>query len=95
VLFIRIVETDLLDTHTKELLNEVSSEKGLFSEFLVITDTIKKIVRYFPTVFELEMFNTEKPELIKFQKFYEKRKELLDFQSIFDHYVYLKHGELQ
>jgi hypothetical protein len=94
-LFRQDVETDLLDTHTKELLNEVSSEKGLFSEFLVITDTLKKIVRYFPTVFELEMFNTEKPELIKFQKFYEKRKELLDFQSIFDHYVYLKHGELQ
>ena len=88
------METELLDQHSKELLNQVSSEKGVYGEFLAISDQLKKIIRFFPTPFEFELFNTDKWELLKFQKFYEKRKEILDFQDIFEHYVYLKHGEL-
>lgn len=92
-LFRQDVETDLLDQHSKALLNQVSSEKGIYGEFLIISDLIKKIVRYFPTKFEFELFNTDKWELLKFQKFYEERKNIMDFQEIFDQYVYLKHGE--
>ncbi|MEA9358453.1 hypothetical protein SHI21_19610 [Bacteriovorax sp. PP10] len=94
-LFRQDVETELLDSHSSELLNQVSSEKGIYGEFLVITDTVKKIVRYFPTLFEFELFNTDKWEVLKFEKFFEERKGILDFQSIFDRYVFLKHGELQ
>lgn len=94
-LFRQDVETELLDKHSGELLNQVSSVKGVYGEFLIITDTIKKVVRYFPTLFEFELFNTDKWEFLKFEKFNEERKEILDFQTIFDRYVFLKHGEIQ
>lgn len=93
-LFRQDVETPLLDNHAKELLNQVSSEKGTYGEFLVLSDLIKKIVRYYPDQFEFEQFNTDDWQLSKFQKFYEERKEIMDFQEIFDRYVYLKYGEL-
>ena len=72
----------------------MASLKGFYSEFLLISDQIKKIVRFYSTPIEFEMFNTDKWELIKFQKFHEDRKDVLDFQEIFDQYVYLKHGEI-
>ena len=93
-LFRQDAETDILDSHSFELLNHVASLKGFYSEFLLISDQIKKIVRFYSTPIEFEMFNTDKWELIKFQKFHEDRKDVLDFQEIFDQYVYLKHGEI-
>ncbi|NOT78465.1 MAG: hypothetical protein HOP07_05620 [Bacteriovoracaceae bacterium] len=93
-LFRQDVKEETLSTHTYELLNQVASDKGFYSEFLLLSDQIKKIVRFYSNPIEFEMFNTDNWELIKFQKFYEDRKEIMDFQEIFDHYIYLKHGEV-
>lgn len=93
-LFRQDVNAETLSHHIYELLNQVASDKGFYSEFLLISDHIKKIVRFYSTVIEFEMFNTDNWELSKFQKFYEDRKEIMDYQEIFDHYIYLKHGEV-
>jgi len=93
-LFRQDVREETLPTHIYELLNQVASDKGFYSEFLLISDQIKKIVRFYSTPIEFEMFNTDNWELTKFQKFYEDRKDIMDYQEIFDHYVYLKHGEV-
>lgn len=76
----------------KIILDNINSKKGEYSEFLVLSDTIKKIVRFYPTPKELYLFNTEKSELLKFEKFERERSGVLEFREIFDQYVYLMTG---
>ncbi len=92
-LFRQDIKEGILSTHSYDLLNQVASDKGFYSEFLLLSDQIKKIVRFYSTSIEFEMFNTDNWELSKFKKFYEDRKEIMSYQEIFDHYIYLKHGE--
>jgi hypothetical protein len=70
-----------------------SCNKSNVSEFLVLSDSIKKIVRFYPTPKELYLFNTEKSEALKFEKFERERTGILEFREIFDQYVYLMTGE--
>ncbi len=78
----------------KTILDKVNSKKGEYSEFLVLSDTIKKIVRFYPTTKELYLFNTEKSESLRFEKFERERSGILEFREIFDQYVYLMTGEI-
>jgi len=78
----------------KKVLDNVNSKKGEYSEFLVLSDTIKKIVRFYPTPKELYLFNTEKSESLKFEKFEQERIGIWEFKEIFDQYVYLMTGAI-
>lgn len=78
----------------KTILDKVNSKKGEYSEFLVLSDTIKKIVRFYPTTKELYLFNTEKSESLRFEKFERERSGILEFREIFDQYVYLMTGAI-
>lgn len=92
-LFKQEVLGDYLNDEVKSLLEKVNSKKGEYSEFLVLSDSLKKIVRFYPTKDELYLFNTEKSESLKFERFFEERNMLLDFKEIFDQYVQLTTGE--
>jgi type IV secretory pathway VirB4 component len=92
-LFKQEVLGDYLSDEVKCLLEKVNSKKSEYSEFLVLSDLLKKIVRFYPTKDELYLFNTEKSESLKFERFFEERNMLLDFKEIFDQYVQLMTGE--
>jgi hypothetical protein len=77
----------------RPLLEQVNSKKGEYSEFLILSDTIKKIVRFYPTKKEFYLFNTEKSESLKFERFESERASIMEFNEIFDQYVYLMTGE--
>jgi type IV secretory pathway VirB4 component len=91
-LFKQEVLGDYLNESVKMFLEEVSSKKGEYSEFLVLSDSIKKIVRFYPTQMELCLFNTEKTESLKFERFEKERQGLLEFKEIFNQYLYLITG---
>ncbi|MDO9183796.1 MAG: hypothetical protein Q7U04_15380, partial [Bacteriovorax sp.] len=91
-LFKQEVLGDYLNDDVKLLLEKVNSKKGEYSEFLVLSDLIRKIVRFYPTELELSLFNTEKSESLKFEKFEKERVGILEFKEIFDQYVYLLTG---
>lgn len=93
ILFKQVVLGDYLNDEEKYFLDQVNSKKCEYSEFLVLADTIKKIVRFYPTSLELYLFNTEKSESLKFEKFHEERQGLLEFKEIFDQYQFLMTGE--
>jgi type IV secretory pathway VirB4 component len=91
-LFKQEILGDYLTDDAKVFLEEVNSKKGEYSEFLILSDLIKKIVRFYPTSFELYLFNTEKNESVKFERFEKERVGLLEFKEIFNQYVYLMTG---
>ncbi|MFA6236076.1 MAG: hypothetical protein WC635_02010 [Bacteriovorax sp.] len=92
-LFKQEVGGDYLSDEVKPFLDQVNSIKGKYSEFLIVSDLIKKIVRFYPTPLELFLFNTEKCESRKFEKFEKERHGLLEFKDIFNQYLYLITGE--
>jgi hypothetical protein len=92
-LFKQEVLGDYLSEGVKTFLDSVSSKKGEYSEFLILADSIKKIVRFYPTRKELYLFNTEKSEALKFERFEKERQGLLEFKEIFNQYVYFMTGE--
>jgi hypothetical protein len=91
-LFKQEVLGDYLNKDALTFLEQVNSKKGEYSEFLVLSDNIRKIVRFYPTQLELYLFNTEKSESLKFEKFEKERHGLMEFKEIFDQYVYLISG---
>lgn len=91
-LFRQEVLGDYLRSEVKTFLEQVNSKKGEYSEFLVLSDLIKKIVRFYPTPMELCLFNTEKSESVKFERFEKERLGIMEFKEIFDQYLYLITG---
>ena len=91
-LFKQDVLGDYLSNDVKSFLSRVSSEKGEYSEFLVLADQIRKIVRYYPTQSELCLFKTEKSESLKFERFEKERSVIMEFKEIFEQYVYFLTG---
>ncbi len=92
-LFKQEILGDYLNEEVKTFLEQVNSKKGEYSEFLVLSDLIKKIVRFYPTKKEFYLFNTEKNESVKFERFEKERFGLMEFKEVFDQYLYLLTGE--
>jgi hypothetical protein len=93
-LFKQEVLGDYLSEEAKIFLEKVNSKKGEYSEFLVLSDLVKKVVRFYPTQLELCLFNTEKNESLKFEKFEKERLGVLEFKEIFNQYVYFLTGSI-
>lgn len=91
-LFKQEILGDYLSVEVKSFLEQVNSKKGEYSEFLVLSDTLKKIVRFYPTSLELYLFNTEKSESLKFEGFEKERLGLMEFREIFNQYHYFMTG---
>jgi len=85
---------EFLSEHQKELLTSLHSKKGVYSEFLILSDFHQKICRFYSSPFKFYLFNSDKSERDKFEKFKREREELIDFKEIIHQYVYLKTGEL-
>jgi len=86
---------EFLSEQQKEMLLTVQSKKKVFSEFLLISDFHQKICRFYSSPFKFYLFNSDKGERDKFDKFRKEREALLDFKEILHQYVYLNTGELQ
>ena len=82
----------MINEELKTIVGNVNSKKGEYSEFLVLSDTIKKIVRFYPTTQELYLFNTEKSESVKFERFEKERRGIMEFKEIFNQYLYFMTG---
>lgn len=80
--------------HEIDLIRTVNSEKGNFSEFVIIAQDgeKKKIARYYATALEYAIFNTSKSDQIKWSKFKDKYHDLFTVKEIMNAYVVLNGG---
>src|SRR5690606_12953772 len=50
--------SEFIDSHAKSILDSVQSIKGVFSEFLLLTERIKKPVRFYPEPLEYQVMTS-------------------------------------
>jgi conjugal transfer ATP-binding protein TraC len=63
---------EYLDSDEVKLIKSLRSSKGNYSEFRIVTDFYKKILRYYPTFKEYELFTTDYFEIQNQNAFLEK-----------------------
>lgn len=74
-----------------ELISSVNSNKGNYSEFVILAQDgeKKKIARYYASPLEYAIFNTSKSDLIRWNKFKDKYSDLFSMKEIMNAYLVL------
>ena len=80
-----------MDEHSIDLLNGVQSEKGNFSEFLLLSETLKKIMRYYPSEIEYELFTSDKNDNNSLEEYLEETQKYFGFKKSIINYTSLKY----
>ena len=83
-------ESEFLDQHAKNLLDTILSKKGEYSEFLLMTDTIKKPLRFYPTELEYEIFTSDREDAKAFENYMEKAGQYLGFKEALINFTKIK-----
>ena len=79
-------ESKYLDREQIQALSKCQGIKGEYSEFLYLSDTKTKRLRYSQTDLERVLFNTEKEENQRFFNFYRENKDFYSFKEIIKRY---------
>lgn len=81
-----------IDEFDKEQIQNLTTVKGHFSEFYYKNETIRKVLRYYPTIKELEVFNSEKYEKSKLIKFIEDNKKYFSIDECINIFIRNKYA---
>ncbi|MBD66521.1 MAG: hypothetical protein CME62_15015 [Halobacteriovoraceae bacterium] len=82
---------EFVDEHSIDLLSGVQSEKGNFSEFLLLSETLKKIMRFYPSEIEYEIFTSDKNDNNSLEKYLEETQRYFGFKKSIINYTSLKY----
>ena len=82
--------SEFIDNQTIDLLDGIYSKRGEFSEFLLLSEDIKKPARFYSTPLEYELFNTSKDDVLKFNTYLKEYNKYLTFKECIHNYTALK-----
>jgi len=83
-------ESEFIDPITKSLLDEILSQKGVYSEFLYLTETNKKPLRFYPSPLEYELFTSDRRDNNSFEFYMSEKGKYLSFQDAIKNYTEIK-----
>ncbi len=86
-------ESEFLDAIGKSLLDSVLSKKGAYSEFLFLTETHKKPLRFYPTPLEYELFTSDKSDTNHFDVYMKEKGRFLPFKDAITNYTKIKNPQ--
>ena len=75
----------------QEKIRSVQSVKDSYSEFYLLSENFRKVLRYYPTDLEYVLFNTEPKERIEFNKFNELYGEFFEYSNVIHRFVDFKY----
>lgn len=82
--------SEFIDTHAKMLLDSVQSIKGSYSEFLLLSETIRKPLRYYPTPLEYQVMTSSKEDNLQFEDYLLSGGKSLPFQDAIRNFTKIK-----
>lgn len=85
-----IEESEFLDSHARNLLDQIHSIKGEYSEFLLLTETIKKPVRFYPSPLEYQLFTSDRTDNGQFENYLEEKGKYLSFKEAVINFTKIK-----
>ncbi len=85
-----VKSSEFLDDHLVELMSNILSRKGEYSEFLLLTETIRKPIRFYPDPFEYQLFTSDRRDNAKFEFYMEEKGRFLDFKEAMENFTKIK-----
>ncbi|MBI2519471.1 MAG: hypothetical protein HYV97_03615 [Bdellovibrio sp.] len=85
-----LVESEFLDSTGKAHLDSIFSKKGDYSEFLFLSDTHKKPLRYYASPLEYELFTSDKSDTNHFDFYMKEKGRFLSFKDAITNYTKIK-----
>ena len=85
-----LVESEFIDSTSKHLLDHIQSKKGVYSEFLYLTETQKKPLRFYPDPLEYELFTSDRGDLNKFSSYMKEKGHFLEFRDAIHNFTEIK-----
>ena len=71
-------------------MSNILSRKGEYSEFLLLTETIRKPIRFYPDPFEYQLFTSDRRDNAKFEFYMEEKGRFLDFKEAMENFTKIK-----
>lgn len=81
--------SEFIDSHAKAILDSVQSIKGVFSEFLLLTERIKKPVRFFPEPLEYQVMTSARGDNNLFEEYLKIGGKILPFNKAIKNFTQL------
>ncbi len=82
--------SEFLDTHAKSLLDSIHSKKGEYSEFLLLSETIKKPVRFYPSPLEYQLFTSDRDDNNQFEYYLKEKGRFIPFKEAVINFTQIK-----
>jgi hypothetical protein len=86
--------SEFLDPHALELLDTIQSEKGIYSEFLYLSERQRKILRFRPTPLEYELYTSDPVDKREFKYYMEEKGRFISFKRAIENFTIIKHAAL-
>jgi hypothetical protein len=85
--------SEFLDQDKINLLKEIHSVKGQYSEALLISDNIQKPVRYYPSPLEYQLFTSDKLDNTHFESYLNESGNHLEFKQALLNFTFIKNPD--
>ena len=80
-----------VDLDLSERVKTLQSIKGQYSQAILFSENIRKIVNYYASPIEYETFTSDKKDLSSFENFLEEGAKYLDFKRAIENFVEIKY----
>lgn len=77
-----------------ERVKSVHSKKEYYSEFYLLSENIKKVLRFYPSTLEYVLFNTEAQEKTELAKYIEIYGPFFEYQNVIERFIDFKYQNL-
>lgn len=82
---------NFLDEFDQNKIKSLITKKGNHSEFYIKTETIRKIVQFYPSYLEYEVFTSNYEDNLSFDSFKKQNEDFFSFPEIVKRYVHFKY----
>ncbi len=86
-----LTTSEFIDAHAKLLLDSVQSIKGAHSEFLLLTETMKKPIRFYPTPLEYQVMTSDREDNQQFEEYLLNGGKFIPFEEAIKNFTQIKH----
>jgi hypothetical protein len=83
--------SEFLDSHEMELLSSVQSQKGVYSEFLYLSERHRKVLRFHPKALEYELYTSDPVDKRAFNDYLEEEGKYIPFKKAIENFTKIKH----
>jgi type IV secretory pathway VirB4 component len=87
----KISDSTFIDEYEKNIVNSVHSQKGEYSEFLILSEEIRKIVRFFTTHLKYEIFTSDPTDIKELDSYMDEKGHFLDFKRAIQNFTNIKY----